>query len=64
MSVYDQKRKRSLISHMEKLGPHNYLDRNGDCEAGEMAQWLRTLAVLLKDQGSIPRTHVATCNCL
>ena len=28
-------------------------------EAGEMAQWLRTLVALLKDSGSVPTTHKA-----
>jgi hypothetical protein len=27
--------------------------------AGEVAQWLRTLATLAEDQGSVPRTHRA-----
>ena len=34
------------------------------CVAGEMAQWLRALVVLVKDPGSIPSTHVAAHNCL
>jgi hypothetical protein len=32
--------------------------------AGEMAWWLRTLAALLEDLGSIPSTHKAAHNCL
>ena len=32
--------------------------------AGEMAQQLRALAVLVEDQGSIPSTHMAVHNCL
>ena len=32
--------------------------------AGEMAQWLRTLAVLPEDLGSIPSTHMTANNCL
>ena len=30
--------------------------------AGEIAQWLRALATLLKDPGSIPSTHIAVHN--
>jgi hypothetical protein len=30
----------------------------------DMAQWLRELAVLSKDSGSIPSTHIATHNYL
>ena len=33
-------------------------------EAGKMAQWLRTLAVLPKDPGSIPSPHMAAHNCV
>jgi hypothetical protein len=29
-----------------------------------MAQWLRVLALLLEDPGSIPSTHVTADNCL
>jgi hypothetical protein len=29
-----------------------------DLRAGEIAQWLRTLAVLAEDPGLIPRTHI------
>ena len=32
--------------------------------AGEVAQWLRALAALPEDQGSIPNTHMAVHNCL
>jgi hypothetical protein len=32
--------------------------------AEEMAQWLRALAVLLENLGSIPSTHMAAHNCL
>ena len=31
--------------------------------AGEMAQWLRALAALSEDPGSIPNTHTADHNC-
>jgi hypothetical protein len=30
----------------------------------EMAQWLRTLAALLEDPGSIPSNHMVAYNCL
>jgi hypothetical protein len=36
-----------------------------NAEAGEMAQWLRTLAALAEDLGSVPCTHlqlITTCN--
>jgi hypothetical protein len=33
-------------------------------EAGKMAQWLRTLAVLPKDPGSISSRHMAAHNCV
>lgn len=29
-----------------------------ELEAGEMAQWLRVLAILPEDPGSVPSTHV------
>jgi hypothetical protein len=29
-----------------------------------MAHWLKVLAVLPEDQGSIPSTYIAACNCL
>jgi hypothetical protein len=32
--------------------------------ASTMAHQLRALAVLLKDQGSVPSTHKAACTCL
>ena len=32
--------------------------------AREMVQWLRALATLPEDPGSIPSTHKAACNCL
>ena len=32
--------------------------------AGKMAQWLRALAALPEDAGSIPSTQVAPYNCL
>ena len=32
--------------------------------AGEMVQWLRTLAVSLEDLGSSPSTYMAAHNCL
>ena len=32
--------------------------------AGEMAQWIRALAALPEDPGSIPSTHMAAHNCL
>jgi hypothetical protein len=32
--------------------------------AREMAQWLRTLASLSENPGSIPSTHIAAHNCL
>jgi hypothetical protein len=32
--------------------------------AGEMDQWLRTLAALPRDLGSIPSTHGAAHSCL
>ena len=32
--------------------------------AGEMAQQLRELAILLEDSSSIPSTHMAARNCL
>jgi hypothetical protein len=33
-------------------------------KTGEMAQWLRTLAALADDLGSVPNTHMAVQNCL
>jgi hypothetical protein len=30
---------------------------------GELAQWLRALAALSEDPGSIPRTHMTAYNC-
>jgi hypothetical protein len=33
-------------------------------EAGEMAQWLRALAALPEDPGSIPSTHMTAHTCL
>jgi hypothetical protein len=33
-------------------------------EEGETAQWLRALAALPEDLGSIPSTHTAAHNCL
>ncbi|CAH6901579.1 Dclk2 [Phodopus roborovskii] len=33
-------------------------------ETGEMAQWLRALAALPEDLGSVPSTHMATHSCL
>ena len=37
-----------------------------DCEleAGEMAQWLRALAALAMDLGSVPSTYMMVNNCL
>lgn len=32
--------------------------------AGEMTQWLGALIALPKDLGSVPRMHIAVCNCL
>jgi hypothetical protein len=36
----------------------------GGGEPGETALWLRALAVLLEDLGSIPSTHIEMHNCL
>lgn len=33
-------------------------------EPGELAQWLRVLAIFPQDLGSISRTHMKTSNCL
>lgn len=32
--------------------------------AGEMTQGLKALSVFPKDTGFIPRTHMATCDCV
>lgn len=32
--------------------------------AGDLAQWLRVLTSLPMDRSSIPRIHIAACNCL
>ena len=37
--------------------------KNKDRGSGEMAEWLRALAALLEDLGSIPSTHMAVQNC-
>ena len=40
----------------------HFLTKNNTIEAGEMSQWLRELASLPKDPGSIPSTHMAAHN--
>ena len=49
---------RETLSEQKK--EERYLVKNGP---GEMAQWLRALAVLPKDLGSITSTHMAAHNC-
>lgn len=41
-----------------------FTSKNLRLEAEEPAQWLRTLAAPLEDQGLIPSTHMAAPNCL
>jgi hypothetical protein len=58
-----------LVLHRETLSLKNKKERKRKKKkeskgARETAQWSRTLAVLPKDLGSIPRTHVAAHNCL
>ena len=49
------------------LSGNNLAKETGDLkkmelEAGEMAQWLRVLAILPEDPGSVPSTHVVAHN--
>ena len=46
---------RNITSHSIKIP---------EAGAGEMAQWLRTLAALVEELGSILRTHTEVLNCL
>ena len=48
----------AILNHGKLTFKINYLG------AGEMAQRLRALAVLPKDPGSIPSTHMAAHSCL
>jgi hypothetical protein len=42
---------------------HNVSHHNRDINGGEeMAQWIRVLAALPEDPGSIPRSHIAIHN--
>lgn len=48
---------RILILFISKEATSQRL-RNFQKEAGEMAQYLRALATLVEDLGSVPRTHM------
>lgn len=47
-------------------GPSNYIEKEkwikNEYVPGEWTQWLRALAAIVKDQGSIPSAHVAAHN--
>jgi hypothetical protein len=47
------------ITHQQTLRIPNEPFRT---QSGEMAQWLRVLATLSEDPGSIPSTHMAANN--
>jgi hypothetical protein len=54
--------KRNAVSKNQKKNPKK--KGRWGWSTGEMAQWLRTLAVLPKDPGSIPSIHMAAHNSL
>jgi hypothetical protein len=43
---------------------HTHMSNLRKGGAGDMAQWLRALAALSENLGSIPRIHMAAHNCL
>jgi hypothetical protein len=52
-----------ILPIVEIRGKHRLI-KKGIKGTGEIAQWLKALAVLLEDQCLIPRTYMAALNCL
>jgi hypothetical protein len=53
-----------MVTHHIKQNAVAKEPNRSQSRAGEMAQWLGTLAALPGNLGSIPRTHMAVQKCL